>query len=442
MDPHDELLSASLAATAVEADTAESSIVLTREVQRYVRNGVVTVDGSAQESQLALRVWCGDQEAFCTYSADIAPSLAARQVLDLAQTLPATHALPPAPPVRIAPTPSASADDVPGLFEHLRTLSILPADGIDIELGASHVTRDVHLRSLAGFDGLRRESWTVISIRVVNRASNVTAQISQEACALSLASAISQVEAEVLPEAVAQARTALHAEGLDATPVGIVIEARVMARLLGLLAPSLLLESAQFGRSRWNDHIGHRVGVPGLCIADDPVAHNGVGTIPFDDEGIPTRRNVLVSDGILRSLLSDRQAATRAGNQSSGSGWRGPAGEVPATRARFLELTGSDGLTSQACHPSGCAAGTLWVQQAHGMHIANDITGNFSFAASGVISDGSAMGRPVRAFSITGNVHEMLREIEGLSRCSHLVKSRSGFLRSPHARIGGLIVAS
>jgi PmbA protein len=151
---------------------------------------------------------------------------------------------------------------------------------------------------------------------------------------------------------------------------------------------------------------------------------------------------VLIDDGILREFLSDRQAAARDGMPSNGSGWRGPAGEAPATRARFLELDGANGLAWQAFHPRDCIPGTLWVRQAHGMHMANDITGNFSFAASGVVADGSSMGRPVRGFTVTGNAHEMLQHIEGVSRCSHLIKSPSGFLRSPHARISGLTIVT
>ena len=59
----------------------------------------------------------------------------------------------------------------------------------------------------------------------------------------------------------------------------------------------------------------------------------GFGTSPFDGEGLPTRRTVLVEHGVLKNYVMNTYTARKLGMQSTGNASRGLAGN-PGTGAR------------------------------------------------------------------------------------------------------------
>src|SRR5204863_396472 len=67
---------------------------------------------------------------------------------------------------------------------------------------------------------------------------------------------------------------------------------------------------------------GTAVASPLVEIVDDPLLRRGPGSRPFDAEGLQSRTNVLVSEGILRGFLCDVYAARKLGRRSTGSASR------------------------------------------------------------------------------------------------------------------------
>src|SRR5205807_3440110 len=68
---------------------------------------------------------------------------------------------------------------------------------------------------------------------------------------------------------------------------------------------------------------GSRVASDLVTVVDDPLIPRGPGSRPFDGEGLASRKNVVVENGILRTYLCDSYAARKLGRQSTGSASRG-----------------------------------------------------------------------------------------------------------------------
>jgi TldD protein len=98
------------------------------------------------------------------------------------------------------------------------------------------------------------------------------------------------------------------------------------------------------GASVFAGRIGERVAAPGVTIVDDGTFANRRGSLSFDDEGTPTRRNVLIEDGILVGYMQDRMNARLMGVSPTGNGRRQSSGHAPMPRMTntFMEAGAFD----------------------------------------------------------------------------------------------------
>ena len=86
------------------------------------------------------------------------------------------------------------------------------------------------------------------------------------------------------------------------------------------------------GTSAFTGLIGQRVAAPGVTVVDDGTIPDRRGSISFDDEGTPSRRNVLIEDGILVGYMQDRQNARLMGASPTGNGRRESYAHAPMPR--------------------------------------------------------------------------------------------------------------
>ena len=97
------------------------------------------------------------------------------------------------------------------------------------------------------------------------------------------------------------------------------------------------------GTSAFSGRIGERVAAPGVTVVDDGAMGGRRGSLTIDDEGTPTRRNVLIEDGILKGYIQDRLNARLMGVEPTGNGRRESFAHAPMPRMTntFL-LAGND----------------------------------------------------------------------------------------------------
>jgi TldD protein len=219
---------------------------------------------------------------------------------------------------------------------------------------------------------------------------------------------------EKTPEHFAQeaAREAVAMLDSVAAPAG------EMTVVLGPGWPGILLHEAvghgleadfnRKGVSAFSGRMGQRVASELCTVIDDGTISHRRGSLNVDDEGHPTRRNVLIENGVLTGYLQDKLSSRLMKSASTGSGRRESYAHIPMPR-----MTNTFMLAGES-NP-----GDIIRSVPKGLYCANfgggqvDITsGNFVFSASEsyLIEDGQ-LTRPVRNATLIGNGPEALKYV-------------------------------
>lgn len=239
--------------------------------------------------------------------------------------------------------------------------------------------------------------------------------------------------AQVGREAAYNAIRSLGAKSAPSRSMPCIMEPYVMTNFLGVLSETLSADSVQKGKSALQGKSGQVIASPQVCLVDDGTYENGISSFPFDGEGWPSQRTVLIDNGILHTFLYDTYTAGKDKTQSTGNGTRGSFRGLPSV-----------GTTNLFLKPGAEAPAKLWedierglyVTQVMGVHTANPISGDFSLGASGIMIEKGQLTYPVRGLTIAGNLFAFLRDIEGIAEDLRFF----GGTGSPTVRIKALSV--
>jgi PmbA protein len=182
--------------------------------------------------------------------------------------------------------------------------------------------------------------------------------------------------------------------------------------------------------------LGERVAGENITVIDDgTLVFDGIGafgTSAFDGEGLPTRRTLLVENGILRSYVTNTYTARKLGLKSTGNASRGLAGNPGIGAGNFF-------LEAGKCTPQeliGDVKTGLYVTETMG-HGVNLVTGDYSQGAAGLWIENGELTFPVEEITIAGNLKEMYKNISAIAN-DLVFRSASA---SPTIRVEGMTVA-
>ncbi|MCC6346020.1 MAG: TldD/PmbA family protein [Nitrospirales bacterium] len=166
---------------------------------------------------------------------------------------------------------------------------------------------------------------------------------------------------------------------------------------------------AQQRLSVYSGKVGSRVASPVVTVIDDGTLPNKRGSFGFDDEGTPSKRNVLVREGILTGYLYDRYTALVDGVPSTGNGRRESYGHKPIPRMTNTLI--APGVSAPDEVIRSVHSGLL-VRKMGGGQV-NTVTGDFVFdVQEGYMIRNGIVGEPVRGATLTGNGPEVLLSID------------------------------
>jgi PmbA protein len=185
----------------------------------------------------------------------------------------------------------------------------------------------------------------------------------------------------------------------------VIFERDVAAQVLGDIFSALNAANVAAGNSFLAGKIGEIVGSPLATLIDDGRLYGGLGTSPFDSEGVPTRRTVVIESGKLQTFLYDTYNGRRLGAASTGNASGGGIGPN-----NFYLEPGPDSLEELI---ASTQRGVL-ILDTIGFST-ESVTGTYSRGARGFAIEKGERAYPIDEFTIAGNLLEMLAGIDGVA---------------------------
>lgn len=207
---------------------------------------------------------------------------------------------------------------------------------------------------------------------------------------------------------------------------------RVSKSLLGALAGAISGSAITRGTSFLKNDLGKPIFADGITITDDPLLPRGLGSHPFDAEGIAAQKRHFVENGVLQSWVLDCRNARQLGMETTGHAQRGLASAPHPATTNFFMQPGS--LTPQqllASVPHG-----LYVTETIG-HGTNLITGDYSVGASGFWVENGQMAYPVSEITIAGNLRDMFAQLVPANDLNFRYSTNAPTLLVPALTIAG-----
>jgi PmbA protein len=252
------------------------------------------------------------------------------------------------------------------------------------------------------------------------------------------------------PEAVGRmaATRALRRLGARRVPTQqcpVVFSAEVARGLMGNLISAADGDAIYRNSSMFSGKLGEQVAGENITMIDDgtmvfdhvlpsgeTLRVGGFGTSPFDGDGLPTRRTVIIENGILKNLMLNTYTARKLNMQSTGKASRGLAGAPGIGGGNYFLEPGT--LTPEqiiADIPNG-----LYVLSTMGFGV-NLVTGDYSQGASGLWIENGELAYPVEEITIAGNLKDMFHNVVAIGNDLEFLSSGA----VPTVRIEGMTIA-
>jgi PmbA protein len=178
--------------------------------------------------------------------------------------------------------------------------------------------------------------------------------------------------------------------------------------------------------------LGERIASENVTIIDDSTIPGLFGTSPFDDEGVPTRRTVVIDRGVLSSYLLNTYTARKLGLRTTGNAARGITGNASVGHGNlFLQK----GERSPQEIIRGIGKG-LYVTELIGSGV-NTVTGDYSRGAAGLWIENGELAYPVSEITIASTLQQMLMDVASIGSDLEF----RGSVASPTLMIGEMTIS-
>ncbi len=206
--------------------------------------------------------------------------------------------------------------------------------------------------------------------------------------------------------ASARALARMNPRKVATCTVPVVFDPRVGRSLLSTFAGSVSGASIARGASFLKDSMGADIFASGVSIIDDPHIVRGLGSRPFDGEGVTNKKLALVENGVLRSWLLDMRSASKLGLVTTGHASRGLASPPSPSSTNLYMAAGS--VTPKELMAD--IKNGLYLTETFGMGI-NTVTGDYSQGAAGFWIENGQICYPVSEITIAGNLRDMFKKL-------------------------------
>jgi len=236
---------------------------------------------------------------------------------------------------------------------------------------------------------------------------------------------------QVGKEAARRTLRRLGARKAKTAHVPVVLDPMVANSMLEHIFEGVNGDSVYRGASFLAGKLGQQIAGSNITVIDDGTMVGGFGTSPFDGEGIPTRRTVVIENGVLKSYLLNTYTAKKLGLETTANASRGLAGTPGIGPGNYFLQAGKKSPQQII----GDIKEGLYVTEFLGMGV-NLVTGDYSRGASGLWIVNGELAYPVEEITVAGNLKDIFNNISEIGSDLEF----RGSVASPTIRIDGLTV--
>jgi PmbA protein len=308
-------------------------------------------------------------------------------------------------------------------IEYLKELETVTSENkkiVNTESGFTENKSNFILATSDGFcDGYKTSSFTASCVAVAKDDKSMERDYDYTSkCFLSDIKSSSKLAKETREKTIKK----LNPKKIGSEKINIIFDKRIASGLLSTFAGAINSSAISRGTSFLKDKLNEQIFSPTINIIDQPDILKGLGSRPFDSEGVETETLKLVENGSLRSYLIDTYNGKKLNLKSNG--------RCGGTSNLFFEngeLSFNDLLKSNSK--------MIYVTETIG-HGTNLVTGDYSVGATGFLIEDGEFKYPINEFTIAGNFREMF---QNLTLANDLEFEFS--TNSPTAMIEGMVVA-
>jgi PmbA protein len=398
------------AALAAGADAAEAVGAERRSLSISVRLGELEEVEREESRDLGLRVFVGRRQASVSGS-DVSAQARAKLVeraVAMARLAPEDPYASLADPDRLAKGPLAELDLYDGAEPSAEALEdrarvaeaaaravpkVTNSDGAS----ASWSAGQWRIVTSGGFSGVHRASTFSLGASAI-AGDGAGMETGYDGRSVRWQEDLPQPDA-IGAEAGRRAAGRLGARKIASTTAPVIFENRLAAALVSPLIGAVSGPAIARGVSFLKEKLGQPVFAKGINVVDDPHRRRGLGSAPFDDEGVANAPTRLIDDGVLTTWLLNTASARQLGLATTGHASRGLAGPPGVSPSN---LTLEPGARSRAELMADAGKGLL-VTSMFGPSL-NGNTGDWSVGCSGFWFEGGEIAYPVNEITVAGNL--------------------------------------
>lgn len=214
-------------------------------------------------------------------------------------------------------------------------------------------------------------------------------------------------------DSVNDALEKIGAASVETGKYNTVISGKQMRSILSAFSPAFSSKNAQLGMSLLAGKEGSKVASDTVTITDDPMREGVSIQTYFDAEGVAAHRKNIVENGVLNTLLYNRETALKAGKESTGNASKGSYESPVGISPYALCIEAGEYSLDQLFEIAGDG---VYITEVKGLHAgANAITGDFSIESAGFLIKNGKKAEAIKSFTIAGNFFELLKSIHALS---------------------------
>jgi len=401
------------AALRAGADAAEAVSAERASLSVGVRNGRLEDVEREESRDHGLRVFVGRRQATVSAS-DLSDATRARLVeraVAMAKLAPEDPYAGLAPADRLARGPFPDLDLFDPAERSAAELEAAAAEAEAAALGVEGVAKSEgghaaasssrwRLVTSTGFDGAYHGSAFSLGVGVIAEKDGAMERGGEHRATRHLSDLPSAkaIGAEAGRRAVAR----VGPRKIASTTAPVIFENRVATQALSPLLGAVSGPSIARGTSFLKDRLGQPVLPKGVSLIDDPFRPRGLGSTPFDDEGVEVMRRAIVEDGVLTTWLLNTASAAQLGLASTGHASRGLAGP-PGVSTHNLHLEPGDRDLAALMADAGTG---LLITSMFGPSL-NANTGDWSAGVSGFWFKAGQIAHPVSEITVAGNLKDL-----------------------------------